>query len=59
MTSNYEDFALEQSRILREIQHKMRSQQLAEAWIGIDTGAPLLTSIVPDGERSLLRKAVR
>jgi transcriptional regulator of met regulon len=59
MTSNYEDFALEQSRILREIQHKMRSQQLAEAWIGIETGQPLLTSIVPDGERSLLRKAVR
>jgi transcriptional regulator of met regulon len=55
----YEDFVLDQSRMLRDIQHKMRSQQLAEAWVGIETGQPLLTSIVPDGERSILRKAVQ
>jgi transcriptional regulator of met regulon len=56
---SYEDFVLDQSRMLRDIQHKMRSQQLAEAWVGIETGQPLLTSIVPDGERSILRKAVQ
>lgn len=54
----YTDIVIEQSKILREIEYKMRSQQLGEAWIGIDTGEPLLTSIVPDGEPSLLRKKV-
>jgi hypothetical protein len=49
---------IESAKILREIEDKMRRQQLGEAWIGIPTG-PLLTAIVPDGMDSPLRKAVR
>lgn len=58
MYVDFTDSVIEQARILREIERKMRAQQLGEAWIGIDTGTPLLTSIVPDGEPSLLRKKV-
>lgn len=53
------DVIIEQARMLREIERRMRSEQLGEAWIGIDTGTPLLTSIVPDGGEPSIRKVVR
>jgi hypothetical protein len=51
---------IETAKMMREIETRIRSQQLGEAFIGLQSNEPLLTAIVPDGmESPLRRKAVR
>jgi hypothetical protein len=53
--NTHDDTDIEVSRIIRAIEAKMRAGQLGEAFEGL-TPSPLITSLVPDGMDSPLRK---
>jgi hypothetical protein len=49
---------VETSRMFREVIARIQAQNLGEAFIGLPITQPLLTTIVPDGMRSSIRKDV-
>jgi hypothetical protein len=49
---------LETSQMFREVIARIQARNMGEAFIGLPLTQPLLTTIVPDGMRSSIRKDV-
>jgi hypothetical protein len=50
---------LETSKMFRDVIARIQARNMGEAFVGLPVTQPLLTTIVPDGMRSSIRKDMR